>query len=54
MQFTQDDLSLRFTGLPVQAPDSPVTVLEVECDAEPVIDHNEIRPLWPRYQVGIS
>ena len=54
VQFTQDDLSLRFTGLPVQAPDSPVTVLEVECDAEPVIDHNEIRPLWPRYQVGIS
>jgi hypothetical protein len=52
--FTQDEFSLRLTGLPAQAPDHPVTVFEVDCDAEPVIDHNAIRSLWPRYKVGIS
>ena len=37
--FTQDDpLRLRLTGLPVEAPDSPSTVIEVECESEPIID----------------
>ena len=54
IQFTQDDLTLRLTGLPQQAPDQPATVIEVECDAEPIIDHNATRPLWPRYKVGVS
>ena len=52
--FTQDDLTLRLTGLPLQAPDQPATVIEVECDGEPIIDHNATRPLWPRYKVGVS
>jgi hypothetical protein len=26
----------------------------VECDGEPVIDHEVLRPLWPRYKVDIS
>jgi alpha-L-fucosidase len=52
--FTQDEFALRLTGLPLQAPDQPATVIEVECDGEPVIDHGSKRPLWPRYKVGIS
>jgi hypothetical protein len=54
VRFTQDEFSLRLTTLPGQAPDHPTTVFEVECEGEPVIDHNAIRPLWPRYKAGIS
>jgi alpha-L-fucosidase len=54
IKFTQDEFSLRLTGLPVAPPDSPVSVIAVECDAEPVIDHQAERPLWPRYKVGMS
>jgi alpha-L-fucosidase len=54
VEFTQDEFSLRLTGLPLQAPDQPATVIEVECDGEPVISHEANRPLWPRYKVGIS
>jgi alpha-L-fucosidase len=54
IQITQDEWSLRLTGLPVQAPDQPVTVIEVECDGEPVIDHESPRAHWPRYKVGVS
>ena len=52
--FAQDEFSLRLTGLPVQAPDTPATVIEVECEGEPVIDHDAIRSRWPRFKVGIS
>jgi alpha-L-fucosidase len=54
IQFTQDKTTLRLTGLPAAAPDDPTTVLAVECEAPPVVDHHSIRPLWPRYKVGIS
>jgi alpha-L-fucosidase len=54
VEFTQDEFSLRLTGLPLHAPDEPVTVIEVECDGDPVINHESMRPLWPRYKVGIS
>ncbi len=54
VEFAQTEFSLRLTGLPLEAPDQPATVIEVECDGEPVIDHEAIRPLWPRYKVGIS
>jgi hypothetical protein len=54
VEFTQDDFSFRLTGMPMTAPDSPATVIEVECDSEPTIDHAAERPLWPRYKVGIS
>lgn len=54
VEFTQNEFSLRLTGLPLEAPDQPTTVIEVECDGEPSIDHEAIRPLWPRYNVGIS
>jgi alpha-L-fucosidase len=51
--FAQDEFSLRITGLSSQPPDSPVTVFEVECESEPVIDHNAIRAQWPRYAAGL-
>ncbi len=55
VEFTQDgDFTLRLTGLPLVAPDQPATVIEVECDSEPVVDHDAERPLWPRLKVGIS
>jgi alpha-L-fucosidase len=46
--FTQDEFSLRLTGLPLQPPDNPATVFEVECEGEPAIDHDAIRSQWPR------
>jgi alpha-L-fucosidase len=54
VEFTQDEFSFRLTGMPVVAPDPLATVIEVECDGEPVIDHEVLRPLWPRYKVDIS
>ncbi|MGA8433132.1 MAG: alpha-L-fucosidase [Candidatus Sulfotelmatobacter sp.] len=52
--FTQDEFSLRLTGLPTQPPDTPSTVIEVECEGVPEISHEAIRSLWPRYKAGIS
>jgi alpha-L-fucosidase len=54
VEFTQDEFTLRLTGLPLIAPDQPATVIEVECDGEPATDHTALRPLWPRHKVGIS
>jgi len=54
VEFTQDEFSFRLTGLPMEAPDQPATVIEVECDGEPVIDPWSEVPLWPRHKVGIS
>ena len=54
VEFSQDEFSFRLTGLPLEAPDQPATVIEVECDGVPTIDHEADRPLWPRYKVGIS
>ncbi len=54
VEFTQDEFNFRLTGLPMQAPDQPATVIEVECDGEPTVDHGAMRPLWPRHKVGIS
>ncbi len=54
VDFTQDEFSLRLTGMPLTAPDNPSTVIEVECDAEPTIKHEEMRSKWPREKVGIS
>jgi len=54
VEFTQDEFTFRMTGLPLVAPDQPATVIEVECDGEPAVDHSALRPLWPRHKVGIS
>jgi len=53
VEFTQDDLALRFPTFPVAPPDDPVTVIACECDRPPVVNHHRIRGLWPRYGVGI-
>jgi len=50
--FTQDAISLRLTGLPTTAPDSPTTVIACECDQPPTVDHHAIRPEWPRFKAG--
>lgn len=54
IEFTQDDISVHLTDLPENAPDDLVTVLELECDRPPVVDHHAIRPEWRRYGVGVS
>jgi len=52
LEFTQDATTLRITGLPETAPDDLVTVLELECDIPPVVDHHTIRTQWKRYDVN--
>jgi alpha-L-fucosidase len=52
--FEQYEFTVRFTCLPSDAPENPVTVLEVECDSEPAINHESIRSKWPRYSVNIE
>jgi alpha-L-fucosidase len=47
----QDDIAARFVGLPVTAPDEPVTVIAAECDSEPVIDSLYVRKNRPRHNV---
>ena len=54
VDFTQDEFTLRLVGLPLVAPDQPATVIEVECDGEPTVDHGSMRPLWPRLKADIS
>jgi alpha-L-fucosidase len=51
--FEQGDQYVRFTGLPLEAPDSPVTVLAIECDAKPAIDSSDVRKFRKREEVGI-
>jgi alpha-L-fucosidase len=52
VKLEQDDISLRLTGLPAKAPDDPVTVIALECDSEPVVDHNYVRTHRERFRVG--
>jgi alpha-L-fucosidase len=53
VDFVQDDISVRFTGLPQDAPDHPVTVIEAECESEPMIDTVYVRKDRPRVDVGV-
>jgi alpha-L-fucosidase len=48
LQFSQDDITLRITGLSAASPDEPITVLELKCDGRPVIDHEYVRLTRPR------
>ena len=54
IDFTQSEISVSLTGLPENPPDDLVTVLELECDAPPLVNHHLIRSEWSRYKVGIS
>ncbi len=54
LTFTQDDLSLRITGLPATAPDEPATVIAIECDGEPAMSHEYVRKTRPRFKIGVG
>ncbi|HZP00842.1 MAG TPA: alpha-L-fucosidase, partial [Terriglobia bacterium] len=43
VDFQQDDIRVKFTGLPEKAPDDPVTVIAIECESEPLIDTTYVR-----------
>lgn len=48
IEFVQDKFRVRFTGLPAEAPDNPVTTLAIECDSEPTQDNIFVRKEKPR------
>jgi alpha-L-fucosidase len=48
VKFEQDPFRVRFTGLPAEPPDHPVTTFAVECEAEPTQDSIFVRKEKPR------
>lgn len=54
VKFTQDAYRVHLVGLPAHAPDSPVTTIALECEAEPRQDTNFVRKEKPRGGVGIE
>ena len=54
VELSQNEIALQLKILPEHAPDEPLTVIEIECDAEPTVNHMAIRSEWPRYKVGLS
>jgi alpha-L-fucosidase len=49
--FAQDEFRVRFTGLPMEAPDTPLATIAIECDAEPHQDTDFVRINKPRMGV---
>ncbi len=45
---SQDPYRLHLTGLPIDAPDSPVTTIAIECEQEPTQDNIFVRENKPR------
>jgi alpha-L-fucosidase len=52
--FTQDKFRVKLTGLPEEAPDYPLTTIEIECDDVPMQDTLMVRKEKPRDAVGYS
>jgi alpha-L-fucosidase len=48
VNFTQDKFQLKLTGLPVAAPDRPVTTIALECESEPTQNTRFVRRNKPR------
>ncbi len=48
IEFHQDPYRVRFTGLPTQSPDHPVTTIAMECESEPTQDSIFVRKEKPR------
>ncbi len=48
VKFEQTEFQAKFTGLPQRAPDELATVLEIECDSEPIQDTLWVREDRPR------
>jgi alpha-L-fucosidase len=53
VKFEQGDQYVRFMGLPIKPPDSPVTVIAIECDTVPEIVGLDVRNNRKREGVGI-
>lgn len=53
LEVHQDDFRTQILGLPQQAPDPLVSVIELECDGEPNQDMENVRVNRPRLAVGI-
>ena len=53
VNFQQDRFRVRFTDLPMKAPDHPVTTIAIECDSEPKQDNIFVRKERPRQSVGV-
>jgi alpha-L-fucosidase len=53
VKFEQDRFRVRFTGLPTDAPDQPLTTLAIECESEPIQNTRFVRTDRPRNGVGI-
>jgi alpha-L-fucosidase len=51
LDFKQDRFRVRFTGLPQEAHDTPVTTLAIECESEPTQDTDFVRRGKPRLEV---
>jgi alpha-L-fucosidase len=48
VKFEQDRFRVRFTGLPDEAPDHPLTTIAIECESEPTQDTMFVRRERPR------
>jgi len=48
VEFEQDRYRVRFTGLPPEPPDHPVTTIAIECEGEPTQDSIFVRKEKPR------
>jgi alpha-L-fucosidase len=51
VKFQQDRFRVRFTGLPNEAPDHPVTTIAIDCESEPLQDTDFVRRERPRNAV---
>jgi alpha-L-fucosidase len=49
--FKQDEFRVRFTDLPSEAPDYPITTIAIECESEPKQDTDFVRKNKPRMGV---
>jgi len=51
LKFNQDPYRVHITGLPIDAPDMPVTTIALECDGEPRQDTDFVRKNKPRSSI---
>ena len=51
VKFQQDRFRVRFTGLPGEPPDHPVTTIAIDCESEPLQDTDFVRRERPRNNV---
>jgi alpha-L-fucosidase len=54
VEFQQDPYRVRFTGLPADAPDHPITTIAIECESDPTQDSIFVRNEKPRAGVSTS